>query len=76
MAVNAERLPDWPRLLNKELAAAYIGVSTAKLAALPISPVRIGSRVVYDRRSLDRWADNLGGPAAPDDPIDKLLDRL
>lgn len=76
MAVNAEHLPDWPRLLNKELAAAYIGVSIGKLDKLPISPVRIGSRVVYDRRSLDRWADNLGGHAQPDDPLDELLDRL
>ncbi len=62
------RLPDWPRLMNADLAAAYVGIGRETLRlhgpAPKRDPDRIGRRVLYDRRDLDRWADALGGGAA------------
>ena len=77
-------LPDWPRLMSRELAGAYTGLSPATLTGLPIVVVRVGSRVLYDRNDLDRWADALprGGVAANSngavagDPDDYWLNKL
>lgn len=52
-------LPDWPRLLSAEQAAAYLGVTAPTFAAkCPVKPCRLfGSRTLYDRKALDRWVD-------------------
>jgi hypothetical protein len=52
-------LPDWPRLMSEDLAAAYLSIGTTKLREEGPAPKRHGRRVLYDRRDLDRWADAL-----------------
>lgn len=54
-----------PRMLTKELAAAYCGVSPCTFRAIcPVTPIAMGKgdRLRrYDIRQLDRWLDGLGG---------------
>ena len=68
------RLPLEPRLLSRELAAAYCGLSVPTFeTTCPVRAVRFRSRVLYDRRAIDRWldsvvgvpVDNLGGAGEP-----------
>jgi hypothetical protein len=54
-------LPDWPRLMGEELAAAYVSLSATTLRAKGPEPRRLGKRRLYDRADLDRWADRLAG---------------
>jgi len=55
-------LPDWPRLLSPEQAAAYCGLSTGTFSEhIPVKPLRLGKRVLYDRRLLDRVVDAWSG---------------
>jgi hypothetical protein len=49
------------RGLSKDEAAEYCGVSPNTLGRHGPSPSKIGDRVVYDRRVLDRWLDELAG---------------
>lgn len=63
-------LPDWPRLLSRVQAAAYVGVSTGtfdKEVAVGYWPPgeRRGSRIIWDRALLDRYQDARSGLAAP-----------
>lgn len=58
-------LPEWPRLMSVEQAAAYIGLGVTTLREHGPEPKRFGKRVLYDRKDLDRWADRLG-----DQPLD------
>ena len=57
-----DRVP--PRLLSREQAAAYCGVSVATFASVcPIKAVALGhgKRLErFDRISLDQWIDSLG----------------
>jgi hypothetical protein len=59
--VNRAELPDWPRLMGEELAAAYVSLSATTLRERGPEPRRLGKRRLYDRNDLDRWADRLGG---------------
>jgi hypothetical protein len=54
-------LPNWPRLMGEELAAAYMSLSATTLRDKGPEPRRVGKRRLYDRIDLDRWADRLGG---------------
>lgn len=55
-----ERLPFWPRLLSREQAASYCGVSPNFFDAhVAIPATMIGTRKLYDRHALDRWIDAL-----------------
>lgn len=59
-------LPDWPRLMTIEMAAAYLSRSVSTIRERGPSPKRDGRSVLYDRVDLDRWADRLGGqPLSP-----------
>ncbi|WP_311267069.1 hypothetical protein [Sphingobium sp. WCS2017Hpa-17] len=60
MATRAA-LPEWPRLMDAEMAAAYFGLSAGTFRALGIQSRSIGRRVVWDRVDLDRYADRLSG---------------
>lgn len=74
-------LPGWPRVLEEDLAAAYVGLGVSTFrrevaagrapAALRLTKGRIG----WDVRALDRWVDQLAGSAAgsPRNPWDELL---
>lgn len=54
-------LPNWPRLMCAELAAAYVGLGVTTLREKGPEPKEIGRRRLYDKIDLDRWADRLGG---------------
>lgn len=54
-------MPNWPRLLSRVEAALYLGISTTSLDAHGPKPKRLGRRVLFDIKDLDRWADALGG---------------
>lgn len=58
-------LPDWPRLMDIQLAAAYLSRSPTVIRDRGPEPKRDGRSVLYDRKDLDRWADRLG-----DQPLD------
>lgn len=59
--IRREALPDWPRLMDIELAAAYLSRSPTVIRERGPKPKRDGRSVLYDRHDLDRWADALGG---------------
>lgn len=54
-----------PRLLTKEQAAAYCGVSPPVFSdKCPVKPVALGESERlrrWDRNALDEWIDRLGG---------------
>lgn len=54
-------LPDWPRLMNERLAAAYLSIGTTQLRDKGPQAKKIGGRTVWDRVDLDRFADALAG---------------
>ena len=54
-------LPDWPRLMSEDTAALYLSIGTSTLRVAGPKPKRLGRRVLYDIRDLDRWADGLDG---------------
>ena len=49
------------RGLSKDEAAEYCGVSVTTLGRHGPTPTKIGDRIIYDRRVLDRWLDELAG---------------
>jgi len=63
MSVEGRRstLPDWPRLMSIEFAAAYVSLSENTVREHGPKPKHHGRRVLYDRIDLDRWADSLDG---------------
>lgn len=60
-ALDRSVLPEWPRLMSEDLAAAYLSIGKTMLREQGPEPQRIGHRVVWDRKALDRWADVLSG---------------
>jgi hypothetical protein len=60
--------PNWPRLLSEADAAAYLSIGATTLRERGPEPRRVGARVLWDRKDLDRWADALAGQ--PLDPAD------
>jgi hypothetical protein len=57
--------PCAPRLLRPQAADAYLSASLSKLAELPITPRKSGSRMVrYDWLDLDAFADELSSKDA------------
>lgn len=77
-------LPDWPRLMSIDLAAGYLGLGISTIRSHGPKPKRWGSRVLYDRRDLDRWADALDGQpldenqrtGEADDALKRIQERL
>lgn len=60
MSVDRASLPNWPRLMSIDLAAAYLSRSPTVIRDRGPEPKRDGRSVLYDRKDLDRWADRLG----------------
>jgi hypothetical protein len=58
-----ERAKISPRLLTKEQAATYCGVSTPTFSTIcPVTPIALNQSkklTRYDRRLLDEWIDGL-----------------
>lgn len=50
-----------PRFFSVAEAARYLGVSANTFRSLGIVPMNIGRRVLWDRHSLDLFADQLAG---------------
>jgi hypothetical protein len=61
--VTASRTLITPRLMTRQQAASYCGISVATFSAnCPVAPVALGEgkRLErYDVRALDAWIDNL-----------------
>ena len=57
--------PDWPRLMTAELACRYLGWSRngflARVGTTWLEPVRLGAKVLWDRKGLDEAVDRLTG---------------
>lgn len=63
------------RLLTGQEAAQYCGVSVTTFRSLvPVSPVRIGGAVRFDRVELDRWITKAtrNEPLTAEDWLDRL----
>ena len=45
------------RCLNKDQAAAYLGIGVTLLTALDVPCVKLGRRCVYDTLDLDAWLE-------------------
>jgi len=66
-----------PRLLSREQAATYCGVSAPTFVSeCPVTPIKIRTRVLYDRRTLDRWLDSLSADEAKSLSREKWLALL
>jgi hypothetical protein len=53
-----------PRLLSRDEAATYLGVSAPHFdahVAQHVRPVEIGKRRLWDIKALDRWLDGQAG---------------
>jgi hypothetical protein len=71
--------PNWPRLLSREQAASYLGITAAHFGAHVANQVRsvaIGRRVLFDRMSLDIWVDRQVGDWQPLQPHHRWLEAL
>lgn len=67
--------PPVPRLFGSDMTAAYLGISQRMLDHLRLrgdfpEPIRIGRRILWDRKALDAFADSLALPAH--DPWDDV----
>lgn len=78
---DRKRLPDGmtPRLLARDAAAAYCGVTaeTFELHVRPhVRPVEIGARRLWDVKALDRWLDERSGLIERLRPVGDYLAEL
>lgn len=68
-----------PRLLCKDAAAAYLGVTAETFerhVRKHVRPVEIGARCLWDVKALDRWLDQQSGLVEALIPADEWLGRL
>ena len=69
-------MPNWPRLMSEEQAAAYVSLSLntfrAGVGELWPKAIRIRRRKLYDRRALDRAVDALS-PRESLSPKEQIL---
>ncbi len=57
--MSSKPLPGWPRLLPRELAAAYCGISVNHfMAQVPVQPMMLGTKKLWDRQAIDEWLDD------------------
>lgn len=55
-----------PRLMGEAEAARYLSIGTTTLRKHGPQAKRLGRRILYDVRDLDRWADALDGQPLTD----------
>ena len=66
----------WPRLLSRVDAAEYCGVSPSHFdKTVPLDPIHLGARRVWDREALDQWVTSLANNASPETDWMKVLDE-
>ncbi len=73
-------LPNWPRLMNSELAGKYVGWSKSgflsRVGKTWPEPIREGGKVLWDIRELDEAVDRLRGSGESlADPIMEDIER-
>ena len=67
----ARSIPDWPRMMRRARAAAYLDLTSAEFerevaaGRLP-TPVKLGSCEHWDRHALDEHIERLTGGAPGD----------
>ena len=71
-------LPNWPRLMPAELASRYVGWSRngflQRVGETWPEPVRLGGKVLWDRKGLDEAVDRLVGSGEPlVDPFEEAI---
>lgn len=66
----------WPRLLSRDQAAAYCGVSTTMFERdCPVEPIRpFGNRTLWDRHRIDAWLDTRSKAGHGLRTMDQLLE--
>jgi hypothetical protein len=80
MTLRRDRLPRGltPRLLSRDAAAAYCGLSADTFeAVILVQPISLSARRrLWDIRALDRWLDQQSGIAEPYIPAAEWLGKL
>jgi hypothetical protein len=81
MTPDARRLPPTiaPRLLSREAAAEYLGMSAGHFdchVARAVPPLRFGKRYLWDIKALDRFLDQQSGFSDAPEPVENLVERL
>ncbi|NFV80061.1 hypothetical protein [Magnetospirillum aberrantis] len=72
---HLENLPNWPRLMSVDQAAAYCGLSgEAFRQHVTVQPLRFGRRVLYDRMKIDSWLDEISSNGGVD--VDAMIEAL
>lgn len=68
-----------PRLLSRDAAAAYCGMSHNHFdehVAKSVPPLNFGRRNLWDIKTLDRWLDERSGLAQAAPPIRNEWDEI
>lgn len=81
---DLHELPDWPRGLSEELAAAYVGVSVPtflaeiELGIWPRPKLRglKGGRKIWDRVAIDQCYDKFSGLVGEGPSEAEAIERL
>jgi hypothetical protein len=85
-APRVAELPDWPRAMCEDLAAAYVGLSVTTIRKFraandfpaPIRPRLNGAPIkkpLYLREQLDAWLDQQAGAATASQGGDPWMTR-
>ena len=78
--MNAAALPDWPRILRAELAAAYCGVSEGTFRTMvkdglyPNPVIKRGGIVAWDKAQIDKFIDRMASGDAMSKDTDAEID--
>ena len=78
--MNATALPDWPRILRAELAAAYCGVSEGTFRTMvknglyPNPVIKRRGVVAWDKAQIDKRIDQMGTGDAVSKDTDEEID--
>lgn len=66
-----------PRLLSRDAAAAYCGVSADTFEThVQVRPLALGARRLWDVKALDRWLDQQSDLVEAFHPAEEWLGRL
>ena len=68
-----------PRLLSRDAAAAYCGISQNHFeehVTPAVPPIKIGERRLWDVRALNIWLDQQSGLLQPHQSIDAWAEKL
>ena len=78
-SIPLKELPDWPRVMTRAVAAAYLDVSLSyftKHYEKQIRPVDYNRPIRFDRKLLDELIDQSGKDGSTGKVVNKLIDDL